>query len=695
MGDAGENYIVSINGQVVKARGDVPFKMLEAVRVGNLGLIGEVIKVSSEVSTIQVYEVTTGLRIGEPVAPTGSPLSIALGPGLLGNFFDGIQRPLAALERATGPFIVRGVEVSNLDEDRKWPVRVLARQGMRLSGGDTVAEIAETPSIAHKVLVPPGMAGEVVYAAPDGKYSVTETLARLRLDADGAGGGAFAGTAAGGAADSGAGIAVSGAADSGAGRAVASAGGGTAAGGAAGSGAGTAAGAAAGALAGAGMAAAGAGGGAAAGPAAGSGAGIAAGWAGAGENAAAGEGEGGPIAEITAAHKWPIRRPRPIRERVRITAPLVTGQRVIDTFFPIGKGGAAAIPGSFGTGKTMAQHQIAKWADADIIVYIGCGERGNEMTEVLEDFPKLIDPRTGRSLMERTILIANTSNMPVAAREASIYTGIPIAEYYRDMGYNVAVMADSTSRWAEALREISGRLEEMPAEEGFPAYLSSRLSEFYERAGNVATLGGSTGSISIIGAVSPQGGDFSEPVTQNTKRYIRCFWGLDRQLAYARHYPAVNWITSYSEYLPELAPWFAGHVGGDFLPNRNELMRILLEESKLQDIVKLVGSDILADEQKLTLEVGAVIRLGFLQQAAFHPVDTFVPLEKQNKMMELILFLHDRVQALVKKSVPMSDIKKTGVFEIVVKAKFDVPNGELGKFDGLKERIEAALDALA
>jgi V/A-type H+-transporting ATPase subunit A len=317
------------------------------------------------------------------------------------------------------------------------------------------------------------------------------------------------------------------------------------------------------------------------------------------------------------------------------------------------------------------------------------------MTEVLEDFPKLVDPRTGRTLMERTILIANTSNMPVAAREASIYTGITIAEYYRDMGYNVAVMADSTSRWAEALREISGRLEEMPAEEGFPAYLSSRLSEFYERAGNVTTLGGANGSISIIGAVSPQGGDFSEPVTQNTKRYIRCFWALDRQLAYARHYPAINWITSYSEYIADLAPWFAGHVSENFLKYRNELMRILLEESKLQDIVRLVGSDILADDQKLILEVGTAIRLGFLQQAAFHLVDTFVPLEKQCRMMELILFLYGRVQALVKGSVPMSEIKKTGVFEMIVKAKFDIPNDELEKFDELKHKIEEALGKLA
>ncbi|MDR3121843.1 MAG: V-type ATP synthase subunit A [Clostridiales bacterium] len=584
-----ESRIISINGQVIKARGQAPFRMLEAVRVGSLGLIGEVIKVNSDAATIQVYEVTTGLRVSEPVFPTGKPLSITLGPGLVSNFFDGIQRPLSALEKASGPFIVRGIEVPNLDEKRLWSVKVLARAGDSVSGGTVIAEVLETPSILHKVLVPPEVSGEVTFAAPSGDYRINDVILRVR-------------------------------------------------------------------------------------------------------------GRDGGLktdeTEVRLSQKWPIRRPRPIRERIPITVPLVTGQRVIDTFFPIGKGGTAAIPGSFGTGKTMAQHQIAKWSDADIIVYIGCGERGNEMTEVLEDFPKLVDPRTGRSLMERTILIANTSNMPVAAREASIYTGITIAEYYRDMGYSVAVMADSTSRWAEALREISGRLEEMPAEEGFPAYLSSRLSEFYERAGNVGTLGGGTGSITIIGAVSPQGGDFSEPVTQNTKRYIRCFWGLDRQLAYARHYPAINWITSYSEYIPDLTDWFSEHVDESFLKYRNELMSILLDESKLQDIVKLVGSDILADDQKLTLEIGSTIRLGFLQQAAFHPVDTFVPLEKQCRMMKLILFLYGKVQALVKSGVPMSEIKRTGVFETVVKVKFDIENERLDKFDALEAQITEAIGHL-
>ena len=581
-----KSSIIGINGQVIKANCSASFKMLEAVKVGKYGLIGEVIKVNSDFVTIQVYEVTTGLTIGEPVTSTGKPLSITLGPGLLSNFFDGIQRPLASLEKASGSFIVRGIDIANLDEEKKWPVRFLVEKDSVVSPGMVVAEIAETPSITHRVLVPPDIEGTVVFAAKDGNYNIKDPVIKV-----------FS----------------------------------------------------------------------------------------ASRNAEF---------SISLSQKWPIRKPRPIGERIAISSPLVTGQRVIDTFFPIGKGGTAAIPGSFGTGKTMTQHQIAKWSDADIIVYIGCGERGNEMTEVLEDFPKLIDPRTERSLMERTILIANTSNMPVAAREASIYTGITIAEYYRDMGYNVAVMADSTSRWAEALREISSRLEEMPAEEGFPAYLSSRLSEFYERAGNVRTLANNTGSISIIGAVSPQGGDFSEPVTQNTKRYIRCFWGLDRQLAYSRHYPAINWISSYSEYMTDLEPWFDEHVSKDFLKYRNELMHILLEESKLLDIVKLIGSDILADDQKLTLEIGKVIRLGFLQQAAFNPIDTFVPLEKQCKMMELILFLFDKVQALVKESIPMSEIKKTGIFELVIKVKFSVKNDELGKFDDLKQEICEALDKL-
>jgi len=578
-----ESRITGINGQVVKAKGNVPFRMLEAVRVGDLGLIGEVIKINGDVVTIQVYEVTTGLKSGEPVVTTGRPLSITLGPGLISNFFDGIQRPLAALEKASGPFISRGADVTNLDEERQWDVSVLKASGDSVSGGEVFAEVRETDAIVHRAMIPPGLGGTVTFAVPDGAYGVKDVILRV----------------------------------------------------------------------------------------------------------------GDAETPVSLSQMWPIRKPRPVSGRLRTTVPLVTGQRIIDTFFPIGKGGAGAIPGSFGTGKTMTQHQIAKWSDADIIVYIGCGERGNEMTEVLEDFPKLTDPRTGRSLMERTILVANTSNMPVAAREASIYTGITIAEYYRDMGYNVAVMADSTSRWAEALREISGRLEEMPAEEGFPAYLSSRLSEFYERSGNVRTLGGGVGSVTIIGAVSPQGGDFSEPVTQYTKRYIRCFWGLDRQLAYARHYPAIDWNTSYSEYIPDLTEWYNENADKNFLKYRGELLALLADESKLQDIVRLVGSDILADDQKLTLEIGAVIRLGFLQQAAFHPVDTYVPLSKQFLMMGLILHLHKKAQSLVKSGVLMSDIKKTGIFESVIKVKYEVGNDEAEKFVELEREIDEAVANLA
>ena len=622
-------YITGINGQVVTAGGDAPFRMLEAVRVGNLGLIGEVIRINGGVATIQVYEVTTGLMIGEPVEPTGRPLSITLGPGLVSNFFDGIQRPLAALEQASGPFIARGTEVDNLDGQKLWQVKMLVREGSRISGGAVFAEVRETGSILHRALVPPNVAGVVKYAAPGGEYRISDVLLRVAPE-----------TGADRPAESGRDGGRDGIKD-GSGNSVKD-------------GSRDAA------------------------------------------NKQAGDATRGDegVTEVRLAQMWPIRRPRPINERMRVTEPLVTGQRVIDAFFPIGKGGAAAIPGSFGTGKTMTQHQIAKWSDADIIVYIGCGERGNEMTEVLEDFPKLVDPRTGRSLMERTILVANTSNMPVAAREASIYTGITIAEYYRDMGYNVAVMADSTSRWAEALREISGRLEEMPAEEGFPAYLSSRLSEFYERSGKVRALCGDVGSVTIIGAVSPQGGDFSEPVTQYTQRYIRCFWGLDRQLAYARHYPSVNWITSYSEYLPDLTDWFEKNVDRDFIKYRNRLMALLAEESKLQDIVKLVGSDILADEQKLTLEIGAVIRLGFLQQAAFHPVDTYVPLDKQSKMMQLVLYLFNKAQTLVKAGIPMSEIKKTGVFDTVIRVKYELGNDEIEKFGDIEQSIDGALAGL-
>ena len=397
------------------------------------------------------------------------------------------------------------------------------------------------------------------------------------------------------------------------------------------------------------------------------------------------------IIDITMKQKWPIKKARPYTQRQPISRPLVTGQRVIDTMFPLAKGGAAAVPGGFGTGKTMTQHQLAKWCDADIIVYIGCGERGNEMTQVLDEFSELIDPKSNRPLLDRTMLIANTSNMPVAAREASIYTGVTIAEYYRDMGYDVALMADSTSRWAEALREISGRLEEMPAEEGFPAYLASRLSAFYERAGMMHNLNGTDGSVSIIGAVSPQGGDFSEPVTQNTKRFVRCFWGLDKSLAYARHFPAIHWLTSYSEYLLDLAPWYNEHVSPKFVDYRNQLMALLNQESSLMEIVKLIGSDVLPDDQKLVLEIAKVIRLGFLQQNAFHADDTCVSLEKQFKMMEVILYLYQKSKALITLNMPISVLKEEDIFEKVIAIKYDVPNDKLELFDEYMKKIRCIL----
>ena len=399
----------------------------------------------------------------------------------------------------------------------------------------------------------------------------------------------------------------------------------------------------------------------------------------------------GAVHRLKLAQRWPIRTPRPMAQRLPIDRPLITGQRIIDTLFPIGKGGAAAIPGPFGAGKTMTQHQLAKWSDADIIVYLGCGERGNEMTQALEEFSQLLDPKSHQPLMERTILIANTSNMPVAAREASVYTGMTMAEYYRDMGYHVALMADSTSRWAEALREISGRLEEMPAEEGFPAYLASRLAEFYERAGYVKTLEGKEGSVTVIGAVSPQGGDFSEPVTQNTKRFIRCFWALDRGLAYARHFPSIHWMNSYSEYTAELKPWYNENVSPDFDRCRQRISNLLREESQLMEIVKLIGSDILPEDQKLTIETARVIRLGFLQQNAYHEIDTYVPLQKQLKMMQTILRLYDGVKEAVDRAVPLSQFTATGVFDSLVKMKYEIPNDDLSGFSRYEQEIDAAL----
>ena len=402
----------------------------------------------------------------------------------------------------------------------------------------------------------------------------------------------------------------------------------------------------------------------------------------------------GSTEEITMTQHWPIRVPRPTAKRFPASVPLITGQRILDTLFPLAKGGTAAVPGGFGTGKTMTQHQIAKWSDANIIIYIGCGERGNEMTQVLEEFSELIDPKTGNPLMDRTTLIANTSNMPVAAREASLYSGLTLAEYYRDMGYDVAIMADSTSRWAEALRELSGRLEEMPAEEGFPAYLASRLSAFYERAGMMQNLNGSEGSVSIIGAVSPQGGDFSEPVTQNTKRFVRCFWGLDKNLAYARHFPAIQWLDSYSEYLTDLAPWYTEHVNKDFVDYRNQLVYLLNQEASLMEIVKLIGADVLPDDQKLILDIAKVIRVGFLQQNAFHKDDTCVPLEKQFKMMDVILYLYKKARSLLHMSMPMSVLKEDPIWDKLISIKYDIPNDRLDMFDDYKKDIDRFYDSI-
>ena len=576
--------IYGVNGPVIYLKGDPGFKISEMVYVGKDNLVGEVIGLKKGMTTVQVFEETTGLRPGETVTGTGDAISVLLGPGIIHNIFDGIQRPLEEIAKSSGKYISRGVSVDSLDTQKKWSVHMIVKEGDIVHPGTIIAETQETASILHKSMVPPDIqGGTVVNVVPDGDYTILEPVVTLLLD-------------------------------------------------------------------------------------------------------------DGSTRDLALAQKWPIRIPRPTHLRYPASVPLVTGQRILDTLFPIAKGGTAAVPGGFGTGKTMTQHQIAKWSDADIIIYIGCGERGNEMTQVLEDFSKLIDPKSGNLMMDRTTLIANTSNMPVAAREASIYTGVTLAEYYRDMGYDVAIMADSTSRWAEALRELSGRLEEMPAEEGFPAYLASKLSAFYERAGMMQNLNGTEGSVSIIGAVSPQGGDFSEPVTQNTKRFVRCFWGLDKSLAYARHFPAIHWLTSYSEYLEDLAPWYRTHVSPKFVSDRNQLMTILNQESSLMEIVKLIGSDVLPDDQKLTLEIARVIRLGFLQQNAFHQEDTCVPMEKQFKMMETILYLYEKSKALINRGMPVSVLKEDNIFERIISIKYDVSNNELDRFDQYKQDIDTFYD---
>ncbi|OUN95756.1 V-type ATP synthase subunit A [Pseudoflavonifractor sp. An44] len=578
-----EYRIYSVNGPVVKVVGGKGLAMMDMVFAGDQQLIGEVVGVEGDMTTVQVYEDTAGLAPGQPVTTTGSPMALMLGPGLLGNIFDGIARPLKSLEAISGPFLGRGVNIPALDLSKKWDVEITVKEGDPVKPGTLYAQCQETSAILHRCLTPAGLNGTVTRVMPNGPYTVEDVLVEV-TDAR------------------------------------------------------------------------------------------------------------GKVTSLKLATRCTIRGARPIAQRLPIHRPLITGQRILDTLFPIGKGGAAAIPGPFGAGKTMTQHQLAKWSDADIIVYLGCGERGNEMTQALEEFSELKDPRTGLPLMNRTILIANTSNMPVAAREASVYTGMTIAEYYRDMGYHVALMADSTSRWAEALREISGRLEEMPAEEGFPAYLASRLAEFYERAGYVETLEGKEGSVTVIGAVSPQGGDFSEPVTQNTKRFVRCFWALDRSLAYARHFPSINWLNSYSEYTVDFKDWYSENVSPDFAPCRQRIANLLREESQLMEIVKLIGSDILPENQKLIMETARLIRLGFLQQNSYNPVDTYVPLKKQLLMMQTILRLYDGVKEGIDRSIPLSQYTATGIFDTVVKMKYEIPNEDLSKFDDYAAMIDKALE---
>ncbi len=576
--------VVWINGPVIKARGSLEVGMLELVEVGEDRLVGEVIGLNRDEITIQVYEETSGMAPGTPVFGTGMPLSVELGPGLLGSIFDGVQRPLPVIEMRNGSFINRGVHLTPLYRKSRWDWTPCASVGETVSGGTILGVTPETQTFEHRVMVPPGIEGTLAWIAPQKKYTLEDVIARVLT----------------------------------------------------------------------------------------------------------------PLGErdITMLQRWPVRQARPYKARLRQSEPLITGQRVLDTFFPLTKGGAAAIPGGFGAGKTVTQHSIAKYSDAQVVVYIGCGERGNEMTEVLQEFPHLVDPRNGHPLMERTVLIANTSNMPVAAREASIYTGITIAEYYRDMGYHVALMADSTSRWAEALREVSGRLEEMPAEEGYPAYLAARLAEFYERAGYVETLNGHQGSVSVIGAVSPPGGDFSEPVTQHTKRFIRCFWALDKSLASARHFPSINWLDSYSEYLENVASWWQGQIGQDWFALRNQAMEILSEESRLSQIVKLVGPDALPDEQRLILETARLIREGFLQQSALDDVDAYSTVQKQFHMLSLILHFNERAKKIVRAGATIAAIHNLKVVGTLIRMKSLVKNEELDKFAAIGVEIEQQMDAL-
>ncbi len=579
-----EAVVTRISGPIVTAVGMVGAEMYEVVHVGDLGLVGEIVRLVDDRATIQVYEDTTMLKPGAPIRRTGAPLSVWLGPGLVGNIYDGIQRPLPGIQSRSGAWIRRGEKVEPLDTTRRWHFVPLVRAGDVVVAGQAIGQVAETTLVTHRILIPPELSGTLLSVADEGEYTLAQPVAVLQTEA-------------------------------------------------------------------------------------------------------------GPR-ELTMVQHWPVRVPRPIRERLRIAEPLITGQRIIDMFFPIGKGGAAAIPGGFGTGKTITQHQLAKWSNAEIIVFVGCGERGNEMTEVLREFPELKDPRSGRPLMERTILIANTSNMPVAAREVSIYTGITLAEYYRDMGLNVAVFADSTSRWAEALRELAARLEEMPAEEGFPATLPTRLAQFYERGGAVTTLAGEKASVSIVGAVSPPGGDFSEPVTQHTRRFIRCFWALDTELANARHYPSIHWLHSYSEYVEDVMAWWEKQAP-DWSELRTEALTLLQREERLQQIVKLVGPDVLPDVQRLILFIAEIMKDGFLAQSAFDEKDMYCTPERQIALLRIILMLHRRGRDLVQAGIPLAQIRQLPCVPQIVRAKAVIGNGEPEALAALERRVQEELETLA
>lgn len=571
--------IFSINGPVIKGRNMTDFTAKEMVLIGEKKLIGEVISLEDDIAVIQVYEETEGLKKDDEIYHTNKPLSLKLGPGLLKNMFDGIERPLKEIRDKFSTFIPEGIGLISIDEEKLWDVTIKVKNGDTVTQGQIIAEVPETEAIVHKIMIPVGVNGTVKNVLENGKYNIETTIMQVEDDF-------------------------------------------------------------------------------------------------------------GNLTDIKLYQDWPIRIPRPSKERLDVDRLLETGQRILDVFFPLAKGGTVAIPGGFGTGKTMTQHQLAKYADADIIIYIGCGERGNEMTEVLEDFPKLIDPNNGKPLMERTVLIANTSNMPVAAREASIYTGITMAEYFRDMGYDVAIMADSTSRWAEALREISGRLEEMPAEEGYPAYLPSRIAQFYERAGIVKTLNDNEGSVTIIGAVSPAGGDFSEPVTENTKRFVNVFLGLDKDLAYSRHYPAINWMSSYSSYVEKLRDYYESKLGEDVVDLRNQMLKLLYEEDKLKEIVMLVGEDVLPDDQRLILDISNVMKLGFLQQNAFSKVDTYVPLKKQVEMLKTIKLLYEEGHKAIKEQIPISRVKNADLYSKVIAMKNTISNEDLSGIKDLNDEIK-------